>query len=488
MLDLYCDRGVEGLIEWRSIDVAQSQCQHRLNANLDDVCRGLAAEVKAEIRLHIDHILAAAASLNMPLSLHTLLLDPPSSPRRRRLKRRLNRTRKRQSDVAVTATQLASAYAERASLNKPEAKFRIHAFITYGPIGLLPPSLWQSSIDADMFEWLKLMKLGHPEGSVRWGDIYTQAAIYSNEYDLPTYSSQILHSIYNSIDKTRYWHGGKGLVVLKVHQRFPTVITSRPRLNAEWLVRSCRLPIAIVPNTKDSYLTLVADSEAQLSLGLWLSSTPPTKVEIGIAIYQAIWHIGSIDFPIRGIPQAINIPAALVDDDIDDLQRAATYLLTKIDIDQKPSMRGKRRIIECLTNLQLWAEEINNQTPRSFIPLTQLMRELLDRLVEHSFPFHRQDVVPASIRRTGHALPGSSTPAAGWLLPRLGTATPSNGIINISGARYVVPKEVANGRLLPYRALPVFFPEDDEAGAVQPMFLELTDTRGARLIFCTPLQ
>ena len=69
--------------------------------------------------------------------------------------------------------------------------------------------------------------------------------------------------------------------------------------------------------------------------------------------------------------------------------------------------------------------------------ITQLREELRTWLYRRSFPDHRSVPPLASLRRSGYALPGFDTPAAGWLLPVITELTTERDGVTIDRRRYI---------------------------------------------------
>ncbi|MBA3471419.1 MAG: hypothetical protein H0T53_17420 [Herpetosiphonaceae bacterium] len=477
LLKLYQEKGIPGFIALRSPNSIPDYLQaQQMDVLLEYLCTGLDQTLQTELKHHLEQIFAAATTIGFDLSLNTTLRDRPSSFRRVALKRQLRPNL--QQPQRATEKQLSESYAQRVDLDSANARFRIRNVLTYGILGLIPRNLWYDLIDQRLLSWLKLIKFGHHDESFMWSEIYARAVEYCDTYDIPHYASPLLQSLFNSIPKRRHWHGGKGLVTLNVHQRIPLSVTKRPRLNAEWLIFPIPLNLAIAAHSDQSYLTLVADSETQLPLGGWLSPQKPTQQEVGLALYQAIWHIGAVDFPIRGIPKTIKFPSTLIGSEWADLQRAAHFLMTGLEDVPNWSLRGKRHLQEFITALRAWATQKQADLSEPFLAPVAAFRELMGWIEDHSFPFHRQNPAPASLRSTGHALPGFDTPAAGWLLPVVGSATVHRRHIVIDQQSYPVPPSIVDGTIVNYRRLPVFFLHDQAFQTTPCVFIETVTPEG----------
>lgn len=62
-----------------------------------------------------------------------------------------------------------------------------------------------------------------------------------------------------------------------------------------------------------SHLLLLVDLGSQLPTGVWVSAHPPGSAEVGLVLFQAIWHPGALDWPLRGVPEVLQVPASLTD-------------------------------------------------------------------------------------------------------------------------------------------------------------------------------
>jgi hypothetical protein len=361
------------------------------------------------------------------------------------------------------ADRLVERFAELALLDETDARVRLRNFLTYGLIGLLQRWRWDDVIDARIMSWLRLIKLGRLDGTVDWARLYQQVEQYARLLDIPIPAPQIIRALFNSIPKPRYWHAGKGFAVDGIRQRATLILFGRPRFHAVWLVITFPLVLKLSPGKPQRYyMILIIDEGSELPMGGWLSADPPISREVSLALYQAIWHPGLIEWPLHGIPEVIRISKDLVSDGIEDLQRASEYLMAQLDIVDKISLEGRAKIRQMRDGLKKTAAKLlKPHDELATIPIGVALQALLQWLIPQYFPNHRVADVPLFIRRCNVAMAGHDTPAAGWLLPTTGTVDlVTSGIVLSHGERYRSRVlTAAPGQQLMRREFPVFYPK-----------------------------
>ena len=239
ILELFINEGLPGLIGLR-IDLAatityQEIERQRILSVLEHITAGMPQDIQDECQRLVFALLAAAVDAGFQFSFKPLLRERVSSPRRRRWGRRLwfgvpatmlrKRVQRRKWGPQVRqairraysgkeyAKRLISGFANSAVLDERDARARLRDFLTYGILGLLPRTTRVRAIDPRLFAWLEMMKLGSLDGAVMWPAIARQLHIYAQHLRIPTPAEQISRSLYSSITKPRYWHGGKGKAV-----------------------------------------------------------------------------------------------------------------------------------------------------------------------------------------------------------------------------------------------------------------------------------
>jgi hypothetical protein len=408
------------------------------------------------------------------------------SRRQRRQRQYWNRVAPHKNTTNQTSTnpdadRLVDAFARLADLDAGDVRTLLRDFITYGLLGLLPRAVRVHAIYEPLVSWLALIKWGRLPGSVPWLEVVRQVNRYGEQLDLPgSFSPQLARSIFNSIAKPDYWHGGQGDAVARVRQRATVTADDIPRLHRAWLLAPVQMPLSV----GDGHLQLwhgllVFDHESQLPMGACFSQHPPGMREVQLALYDAIWHAGDFGWPLHGIPETIHIPQELAAEGLEDLEKAAAFLLMEIDTQRKKPWLGLKAVKKVLDDVRKRGGERVRQVigERDDLQAGQITQVLLSWLKETSFPDHNPAHVPQSIRRHGVVMPGFDTPAAGWLLPVVGEVeTVTNGVVH-QGTRYSSPWFHSEpGQKRPYRAFPFFFPASDTGdaeGTQDALFVEV---------------
>ncbi|MEM8532529.1 MAG: hypothetical protein AAGF95_16925 [Chloroflexota bacterium] len=537
--------GLAQLITWRAQDghhlLSPIPPEARVLLILEPQLVALPPAIRAEIRRLVVALAHACHATGSTLPLPRLLREPPSSRYRRRLGRRLapvlgpprrsgQRPRRRQgvlpprrrvppADVPLVpvprpdddlVVQFAQYAGFSAATHYQEARTRLRHFITYGVLGLIPKSHWHRMLDARVGDLLYFFKLAYPSGTVDWTHVLACVHAYAHSLGVPPPSSQLAQGVSNSYAKPTRWHGGDGPAVRQVRQR-QTLILTQPRLHEQWMVLPVtpRLPLPLLDDTDarmspTCHVLLVLDMATVCPVGYWISATPPQSTEVGLALYQAIWHPGALSWPLRGVPTVIHIPTGLVPDGAPGVYRAATWLGSTITLMTRRmlqyAMQETLPVAATLTtqlveHFPAYARE-TTQCPALIVPaaLEALRTWLhpddragLPRLSQNvstasCFPAHTAPDVPLACRRHGVALPGSHTPAAGWLLPvMVHPATTAHDGVQYRGGWYTdqgyhsVP-----GDALPVRMFPPWYPQ-----MTPGLFIE-TDPHGLRYLVQQP--
>jgi hypothetical protein len=508
LVDLLISNGLAGLIDWRcklAEDTTHLSFVHqRALAVLLRLTVGMQPWAQDACHILLRHFMDALADVEVGLSVVPLLTEYPSSNRRKRwgrrlrfglpsIQRRKHRRRhhysrwKPRSPLSQTVVRTSRqehsehrfiiAFAVRARLTESQAENVLRNVLTYGVLGLLPRGIWQDALDPRITSWLRLIKYGRLDGTLEWSALYHQLSAYCEQLSSACPSTRVARAIFNSIAKPSYWHGGKGQAIDGgVRQRGTLSDASLPRLNALWLVIYFTLNVVLKSgDRKRYYVLLVSDEGAQLPVGGWLSETPPMSREVGLAIYQAIWHPGNVDYPLHGIPETIRIPSELVRDRTIDLHRAARHLMTKLDVVDKVSLEGKSHLVQMRDELRKQGPElIRSAADGDSVSLAVALQRIVWWLQARYFPNHRSAPVWHSIRRHGVALPGHDTPAAGWLLPAVGEICADDCGVTWRGNRYHCPwlRSTLASRMI-CREFPYFYPKLDAADPEPGIFVQM---------------
>lgn len=453
--------GLYELIDWRcaapSHTTQATIYEQRIRHAIEEHLGALKPAAQHVIITMVEHLAAAIDEARIPFPLTRLLREQPSSPfrirfgrrlwfgvpatvRRRQRKKMKQRRRLREAKIQRRANShiflkeqvdhLVSSFAARADIDTKTARYYLRNLITYGSIGMLPISEWASAIDERIAEFLHFAKLSRPDGTLNWDLLLSQLQAYAVACGLKNakISRQIAIVLYNNTPKPRRWHGGTGPSVATVRQRATLVLSSVPQLHKTWALHIAELKLPLkniqgyqISNTCSA--AVIIDSSCDLPGGCWISCNPPQPAELGLALYEAIWHPGAIaglpewvmvdelrqvvelnNWPLHGSPEQILLPDTVVKvvTDCSDLQHASQYLMAEIGTFH-PRPQSKHPIIEDIEYeagayvLELWRSKS--------VTLEQAQQGLLTWLRTRYFPQHRVVPVPKALRDRGFALP-----------------------------------------------------------------------------------
>jgi len=477
MVEYLISGGLSALVAYRAHSDSLALVQERyerlqIRRKLQSTYAALTEEDQAVLETLVFNLHAAIKISKAPLPLLPLLTAQPSSKRRVQVSRRfqfglaavIKRRHLRQSQRShqrrsgqmsrserppQLAPQLISEFAERSNMDEREAKDRLRNFITYGAIGLLEPYQRARCLDPRLISWLRLIRHGRLDGRVPWQRLMAQLDIYRRTLGLAAPVSSVLaRAIFNAIPRPSYWHGGQGEATVKLRQRGTLSTRGSARLHERWLVLSIPSIITLCdalgePVGNGTHLVLVVEAGGLLPLAVWPSAEPPGLREVCLAVYQAIWHPGAKNWPVKGIPEQLVVSAGLMLGDRDDLDRAAMYLLCDVAIqsDSKIWNQALRKLRKQLRDEA--AKRITEQLQPHERTQTQVMRSLEVWIQSTFFPYHRPAPVWREIAQHGVVMPGHDTPAAGWLLPRVGEATISENSLEYEGWYYRKPPDTS---------------------------------------------
>lgn len=454
--------GLPGLINWRcSVEPTTSQymlAREQIRRVLNEHLSALLSDAYQEVERLLMCLHVSIADTNFSLALSSLLQDHPSSSARVRIGRRLwfgvaatsrrrqRRNRKQRGIVqfpykrslrskvtfvgaVAPEDRFVSAFARLAGLESSDARHRLRDLITYGAFGMLSKGARLSAIDPHMVAYLHLIKLGRLDGTIDWARLLTQASNYAQMIESPSLSPQILRAIFNGLPKPRRWHGGEGEAVAKVRQRATLMLVSTPRLHRIWMAIPIKLRLCLVDalgswigNTL--HVLLIADREAELPVGCWSGASEIQGQDIGLGLYQAIWHPGALNAALRGLPEIIQIPTSLDGEGLNDVRHAITMLGSEIEeIDDKAwsKIEGIQSLVQ---QIRIYApDQIGKLVGMDRMTCQQAHDALLKWMGTHFFPNHRVAEVPLSIRQFGVVMPAYDSPIAGRLLAPSGIVT-----------------------------------------------------------------
>ncbi len=417
------------------------------------------------------HEAARASGISFPL-LNVIRHLPSSAYRRKRQRRKV-------------PDALIAAFAERDGITTSAAWSSIKNLMIYGPLGLLPQREWSEAIHPRLWSYLYMIKLGRLEDTVSESVLTERVNAYARLLGTEPLPQQIVIGVHNHFWKNTYYNSGDGEAIAAVPLRKALKLAGVARLHEQWLLMPLELDIDLVSPALRSlggacWVVLVLDCGSQRPVGFWISEKPPTGVETGLALYDAIFHRTALHWPLRGIPEHMLLPQTLLADNI---AKAATFLMAEVaPIKRQEDLLGKllyaKTLIKDLHQQYEPARLPGRQrAPKRQMTISQAEEEIRAWLYARCFPNHRTDPVPTSLRTHGVALPGYDTPAAGWLLPVMPepVQTIRDGV-RLGKRTYLDQKAgIEPGLLVRVRTTP------PRLGLARAVFIEHLDTDGPRL-------
>lgn len=469
LLNAWATGGLNHLVGWRT-GTAQHQpyafTLARIDQSLDHHVGWLHAHHRRELNRLVRILLQAIDQLKLPISLYPLIDEYPGGSYRAKIRELL------QQDKRLTET-----FASLADMGEENASARLFALVAYGGLGLL--RFWKQEelyrlIDKRLSGFVYFHKLAHRERSISLGALHKQAAIYASTLQHPPLSPQVTLALFFRLPKPPYWHGGQGLATAPFHSRRSLFSPLLPQLHRAWVVVVVHFPLRMVDDASGErsdtcYALLVLDETSVLPIGSWGSMRRPGLAEVGMALYQAIWHVGAVNSPLRGVPNTIKVPTSLVQnpEDMADLHRAAPFLQTTIEMYKTERPWQKKRLVQELRDggTQL----VHDATHSTYVTSQQAHDAILAWLHHARFATHTPAEWPQVAWERGYAMPGYDSPAAGWLLPHAQELVRSthNGVRR-GDTMYTSPTFVIDpGHALPYRMYPYLY-----AGTERGLFVE----------------
>lgn len=321
---------------------------------------------------------------------------------------------------------LAEAFTAQTQI-KTSGTSLITNFIIYGPLGMLSKREWKAAIHPHLWSYLHLMKLGRLEGTLSEENVVAHVNHYATMLGIEPLPRLLAVGIYHHFPKPPYYNSGDGRGIAGVPLRKSLKLAGIMCLHEQWIVVPIKLMVSLVntalhPVSKACTLLLVLDVGSQKPMGFWISPHAPDGNDVGLALYDAIFHPQALGWPLRGIPEQILIPTNCAKNSAH-IKHAATYLIAQLGTtDELPNIlnrlpEAKQLIASLQEQYQARKHTSRRYASNRQMTIQQLEDELRATLIETCFPDHRIEPVIASLRAEGFALPGYDTPAAGWLLP-----------------------------------------------------------------------
>jgi hypothetical protein len=336
----------------------------------------------------------------------------------------------------------ASALVRRFSWDEKDGANRLYQVRTYGGIGFIPKDQWLSLIDARLLALLKFYKFVRIEGRLNVPQAVQQVNRYAHQLGLTPLSAQLAKALNGAIAKPRRWNGGESDRTATVRKNATVVLPGTPWLHRVWRLFHIPLNLPIAASSfsaasETSHLLLVVDLGSQLPPGLWVSAHPPGIPEVGLALFQSIWHPGALDWPLRGAPEVLQVPASLLTPENETLTHAAEWLQMKVqvvpDVKQATTLKKLPILQALLDNLAfVGLDEIRRGNGGQPLTVKDVQDAVLGwiRTSEAGFAHHTPGLPDRNSQQQGYAAPAFDTPAAGLLLPVVGNAvTVRDGIM-----------------------------------------------------------
>lgn len=438
LVTLFIEHGLPEIVRWRSDGLLRIQELHvereRIERATRVLIRGLAKSSQEKIKTRLGYLQEAVADTGATISIFPFIRDLPSSPRRRNLQHR------------SIPEEVVQSFTARLNAPRSTAWFYIRNMRIYGPLGMLKPSEWSSAIHPRLWSYLHLFKLGRLEDTVDESALTGAVNHYAAELGEPPLARQVVTGMYRHFSKPHYYNSGDGEAIAGVPLRKSLKLAGVHRLHERWVVLPISLDVQPVntslrPIGARSIATVVLDWGSERPLAVWVSPDRAGEREAGLALFHAIWHPDALDWPLRGIPENIVVSQALVENNLAAIRRSATYLLASVEVAEDTANLFKDQpfvgtIARELQDVYQRPRLGRRRGPARQSTIAQLREELRTWLYRRSFPDHRTVAVPAKLRRSGYALPGFDTPAAGWLLPSKGVYPTVRNGVEVDGFTY----------------------------------------------------
>jgi hypothetical protein len=368
------------------------------------------------------------------------------------------------------ASALVAQFATQTGLTEREAANRLYQVRTYGGIGFIPKDQWRTLIDARLLALLTFYKFVRIEGRLNIPQVLQQVNHSAAQFGLRPLSVQLARALYGVLRKPGRWNSGESERTAKVRKNAGVVLPGTPWLHRVWRLFHIplNLPIAASPfsaASETSHLLLAVDLGSQLPLGLWISAHAPGSAEVGLALFQSIWHPGALDWPLRGAPEMLQVPRSMLTGRDDLLEPAAQWVQMRVqvvpDTAQTTTLRKLPILQALLDNLVfVGLHEIRRRRANQTLTVKEVQDAVLGwiRTSEAGFAHHTPGLPDSTSQKHGYAAPAFDTPAAGLLLPVLGHATTVRDGVMVNERRYTSPYFRSEpGHTVAYRAFPYLY-------------------------------
>jgi hypothetical protein len=268
----------------------------------------------------------------------------------------------------------------------------------------------------------------------------------------------------NHFPKDEYYNSGDGEATAGVPRRKSLKLAGVKRLHEEWLLLAVPVEIDLVDHSGRSLNTTctalcVFDCGSERAVTCCVYPGEISEVEIGLTLYDAIWHPYTIEWPLRGLPETILLPETLAQHNLSDIYAAASWMHASVgslsDKELKKKLADRAFIKETITKLQSVYKPAmlpgRRRAPRQQMRLQTAQSAIRTWLYTRGFTGEHQGKeqgkhrvehaqVPKAIRDQGYIMPGFDTVVAGYLLPIVATDVPTvRDGVEYQGVRYLNP-------------------------------------------------
>lgn len=233
-----------------------------------------------------------------------------------------------------------------------------------------------------------------------------------------------------------------------------------PYSHQHWRLRTISLPFQTWLARRHAqlltpWLCWCEDVYTNALMGFRVTPAPPTACDVQLTVRWSIWHFDAPWWKARGVPDILDVPAAL-DLSADDTRRALAYTRTTVN-----------SIEQCNEDLQMWPESVitwlNSQVQHQMVgqrprwTIADVRTQLLDLVHDSMKDSVFARATPTMLIEQGVSLPWGTGIAAALLLPSAGIHQIHQGLVSPWG----IPFDLSSSGLLEGTKVDVRFDPDD---------------------------
>lgn len=448
IMEAYLTGGINALSTWRCQQQDATRDLHLELARTQRAARhlvaGLPDSAQHSILTRLDQLHHALHAARVSLPLYRLVKDLPGSYRRRHAQSI------RLPDACV------DHFARLTGVSVETAKSLIKNFMVYGPLGLIPLRDWEPLLHPALWSYLHLHKFGRLEWVMSYPRLTETVNAYAQLLDCPSLPQQLVMGICNHFPKDTYFNSGDGAATAGVPRRKSLKLAGVQRLHEEWLVLAVSVEIDVIDHSnrslgKDCTAVCVFDGGSERAITCCVYLGQIGSRELGLTLYDAIWHPYHIEWPLRGIPETILLPERLVTQDVSGIYAAAYWMHADIQCCSDAAVKKKlarhpfmKETVAALQQ-QFTPDQLpgRRRAPRQQLTVQDAQATIRQWLYQRGFSGdHRIEhaKLPKRLRDRGDGMPGADTIVAGYLLPVVATAVPTvRDGVEYQGYTYVNP-------------------------------------------------